>query len=410
MGADGRRPPPFSRAPGEALSASRDGAPAGPGPSILLLVTRMNIGGPAQQVLLLAKGLSPELSVTVAAGSPAGREGELADPGVPVQRAPLVRPVRPATDLRALASITRLVRGGGFRLVHTHMAKAGTIGRVAALLGTRREGRPKLVHTFHGHVLEGYFAGPEQRAFLQLERMLARRTDALVAVSPEVRDSLLDLGVGRPSQWRVIPLGLDLHGCLAVGPRDGSVGKLRSALGLPGDVPLIGVLGRLVPVKDHASLFTALATIPEAHLAVLGDGELRAPLEALARDLGIAGRTHFTGWWADVPGALGDVDVVALPSRNEGTPVALIEALAACRAVVATDVGGVRHVVQDGETGWLCPPGDAGALASRLQRVLSDPAGQARLAYEGRRRVAERFGQARMVGEHLELYRELLGA
>ena len=328
-----------------------------PRAQVLLVVTRMNIGGPANQVLLLAKGLAPEFTTLLAAGSPGEREGELTDPQVPVRRVPLVRPVRPAADLHALTSIRRLVKDSEPCLVHTHMAKAGSIGRLAALSSSRSH-RPKLVHTFHGHVLQGYFGGAQQRGFLQMERFLARHTDALVAVSPEVRDELVDLGVGKPSQYLVIPLGLDLDRFLVVGSRGGAPGQLRRALGLSAGTPLAGAVGRLVPVKDHATLFKALAATPELHLAVLGDGELRPTLEGLARDLGIAGRTHFTGWWADVPSALADLDVVVLSSRSEGTPVALIEALAAARPVVATDVGGVRHVVQDGETGWLCRPGD----------------------------------------------------
>jgi glycosyltransferase involved in cell wall biosynthesis len=142
---------------------------------------------------------------------------------------------------------------------------------------------------------------------------------------------------------------------------------------------------------------------------VLGDGELRATLETLARELGISDRTHFTSWWTDVPSALADLDVVVLSSRNEGTPVALIEALAAGRPVVATDVGGVRHVVQNGETGWLCGPGDPDALARLLRRVIAQPEPSGRLAEAGRLRVAERFGYERLLAEHRSLYEELLG-
>jgi glycosyltransferase involved in cell wall biosynthesis len=379
-----------------------------PPTDVLLVVTRMNIGGPANQVLLLAKGLAPQFTILLAAGRPGQREGELTDPEVPVRRVPLVRPVQPATDLHALTSIRRLVNDSRARLVHTHMAKAGSIGRLAVLSSSRSH-RPRLVHTFHGHVLQGYFGGAQQRGFLQLERHLARHTDALVTVSPEVRDELLDLGVGKPPQYLVIPLGLDLDRFLDVRALGGVPGQLRNALGLGAETPLAGSIGRLVPVKDHATLFQALAATPELHLAVLGDGELRPTLERLARDLCIAERTHFTGWWADVPSALADLDVVVLSSRNEGTPVALIEALAAARPVVATDVGGVRHVVQDGETGWLCGPGDPEALARLLRRAVSESQLATRLAEEGRRRVAERFGRARMVSDYLALYSQLLG-
>jgi glycosyltransferase involved in cell wall biosynthesis len=388
-------------------SVQPDPAP-GTRTAVLHLITRMNIGGPARQAILLTKGLTAEFPTILAAGRPTKAEGELTDPDVPVWHVPLVRPVRPATDLRCLVAVRRLLRESGARLVHTDLAKAGTIGRVAALSSPRRR-RPRLVHTFHGHVLQGYFAGPQQRAFLQFERVLAKRTDVLVAVSPEVRDELLDLGIGKPAQYRVVPLGLDLAPLLAVGSPGGPVGRLRSAMGIAGNVPLAGVLGRLVPVKDHATLFAAVATVPGLHLAVLGDGELRATLEALAHEIGISDRTHFTGWWRDVPSALADLDVVVLSSRNEGTPVALVEALAASRPVVATDVGGVGHVVQHGETGWLCAPGDAAGLARLLQQVIADPETSGRMAEAGRLRVTARFGYERLLADHRALYEELLG-
>jgi len=180
-------------------------------------------------------------------------------------------------------------------------------------------------------------------------------------------------------------------------------------LGIAANVPLAGTVGRLVPVKDHATLFSAVASVPGLHLAVLGDGELRATLESLASELGIADRTHFTGWWTDVPSALADLDVVVLSSRNEGTPVTLIEALAAARPVVATDVGGVRHVVQHDETGWLCGPGDVAALARLLQQSINEPEASGRMAEAGRIRVAARFGHERLLAEHRSLYEELLG-
>ena len=198
------------------------------------------------------------------------------------------------------------------------MAKAGTVGRLAALSSRAGHARPRLVHTFHGHVLEGYFGRSQRRAFLEMERFLARRTDLLIAVSPEVRDELLDLGVGQPEQYRVVPLGLELGQLLEVGAPGGPAGKLRSAIGLPAEVPLIGVLGRLVPIKDHPTLFHAMLEVPGAHLAVLGDGELRYNLESLARTLHIADRVHFLGWWLDVATALADVDWSRSPAAMRG--------------------------------------------------------------------------------------------
>ena len=370
---------------------------------ILRLVTRLNIGGPARHALLLTRELSPEFPTVLAAGRTGPREGELADPQVNVRRVPLVREVSPTADARALAGVRRLLATSRPRILHTHMAKAGTVGRLAAR-GVRT--RPLTVHTFHGHVLEGYFSKPVERAFVAAERRLARSTDRLIAVSPQIRDQLLDLGIGTASQYEVVPLGLDLAPFLAV---DGASGRLRGAIGVPSPTPLVGIVGRLVPIKDVSTILAAMARLSGAHLAVVGDGELRPALEAEAHRLGIAPRVHFTGWWDDVASAMADLDVVALTSRNEGTPVSLIEALAAARPVVGTSVGGVPFVVKEGTTGHLVSAGDPAALADSIGGLLADPSLRREMGQRGRTDVRKRFGSGRLVDDMRGLYTELLG-
>lgn len=370
-------------------------------PRVVRLITRLNIGGPARQALLLTHRLAPSYETTLAAGAPEQSEGELTDDRVSVVRLPFVRPVQPPTDLRAARAVRDLLRRVRPAIVHTHMAKAGAIGRLVA---HRLESRPRLVHTFHGHVLDGYFSRPVTKAFLAAERALARRTDVLVAVSGEIRDQLLELGIGRSEQYRVIPLGLDLTLHYA---SDEPPGAFRSSLGIAVETPLVGVVGRLVPIKDVATLFGAMRRLPDAHLAVVGDGELRFELERLAQDPDLGGRVHFTGWRPDVATVMRDLDVVALSSRNEGTPVALIEAAAAGKPAVATDVGGVRSVVEDGVTGFLAPAGDADLLGERIGQLLADPALRQRMGEAGRQR-ARRFDESRLVGDITSLYNELL--
>lgn len=365
------------------------------------LITRLNIGGPARQALSLTRELRPEFDTVLAAGVPTPEEGELTDPQVEVNRVPLTRPVAPRIDLRGLVAVRRLLADHRAELLHTHMAKAGTLGRLAAITGRRR---PVTIHTFHGHVLDGYFGARTQRAFIAAERILARRTDVLVAISPLIRDQLLELGIGRPEQYRVIPLGFDLREHLAV---SGPSGRLRERLAVPTDVPLAGIVGRLVPIKDHATTFAAMGRLPDVHLAVLGDGELRASLEALAAAEGLTDRVHFVGWWTDIPAAMADLDVIVLSSRNEGTPVSLIEAAACGRPVVTTDVGGVRSVVAHDETGLLVPAGDAEALSDAIGAVLADSARAKAMGAAGRRSV-ERFTLERLTGDIRALYRELL--
>lgn len=368
---------------------------------LVRLITRLNIGGPARQALLLTRELSPAYETTLVAGSPQPGEGEMLDAEVDVTRMPLVRPLSPVMDIRAFAAVRALLGSVRPELVHTHMAKAGAIGRLAAL---SIRPRPITVHTFHGHVLGGYFNPGLQRFFITVERALAKRTDALIAVSTEIKEQLLSLGIGEPERWHVIPLGFDLSGFLAV---EGYDGGLRRELGIDQDTPLIGVLGRLAPIKDHPTLIRALSQIEGAHLAILGDGESRSELERTVTQLRIGDRVHFVGWKRDVAAAIADLDVVALSSRNEGSPVSLIEALACARPVVATNVGGVPSVVRDGETGYLVPPGDARALADRMRALLEDRERREWMGREGRKGVAERHRKSRLVADIGALYGEL---
>jgi len=369
---------------------------------VLHVVTRMNIGGPARHLVALTRGLRDlGWETLIAHGELEPGEGELSPTGPSERLATLRRPLDPVADLRTLSALSRLIARYRPHVVHTHMAKAGALGRSAA----RRARVPAIVHTFHGHVLEGYFASPSNSAFLVAERRLARRTDALVAVSTSTRDDLLRLGIGRPGQWHVLPLALDLDPILGarIDPTDA-----RRSLGLPRDVPLIGTVGRLVPIKNHV-LFLEVARrvlerVPEALFVVAGDGELRPMLEAEAESLGE--RVRFLGWVRELPELYAALDVVTLTSLNEGAPVALIEALAAGRPVVATDVGGVAEVIEDG--GLLVPSNDGRGLADAVVTLLEDPALAARMGAAGRRAVAGRHSADRMAAATADLYRALL--
>ena len=327
------------------------------------VIARLNIGGPAQHAILLAAGLDRARFVTTLVTGVVGRgEGDFSGMaharGVdPVVIPELGRAIRPARDLTALIKLVRLFRALRPDIVHTHTAKAGTLGRLAARLARV----PVKIHTFHGHVLEGYFSRPVTRAFLEIERRLARTTDRLVTVSPRLKAQLLAMGIGRPEQVEVVPLGLDLERFRRARPASPT---LRPSLGLADDVPLLGIVGRLVPIKDHVTLFQALARLHAegraVHLTVVGDGEERARLEALASSLGLGRRIHFLGWRVDLETILKELDVVICASRNEGTPVALIEAMAAGIPVLSTDVGGVADLVTHGLTGWLVSSGRPG--------------------------------------------------
>lgn len=371
-------------------------------PVVIEAITRLNIGGPGRHVLSVAAELSDRYRLRVATGVAPPIEGELCISDVPVDRLPLVRAVDPQRDTASVVAMRRLLRRHDARLVHSHMAKAGAVARLAASSMSRR---PRTVHTFHGHVLAGYFSSRSESVFVQVERRLARRTDRLIAVSSDVRDSLLDLGIGRPAQYEVVPLGVDLD---ALAVPSAPSGRLRRDLGLGPGVQLVGVAARLAPIKDHALLFHAIARLRDVHLAVLGDGELRQTLEDLAQSLDIGSRVHFVGWRTDIGDALSDLDVAVLTSRNEGTPMSLIEAAVAGVPVVATDVGGVRDVVSDGRTGLLVPAGDTAAVASALQRLLEDPDLRGQFAAAGRAHARKRFDMTASLGALGQIYDELL--
>lgn len=378
---------------------------------IARVIARLNIGGPAQHTVLLTAGLDRErFATTLITGVVGPEEGDFLEAarsrGVhPIVIPELGRSIRPASDLAVLLTLVRLFRRLRPDIVHTHTAKAGTLGRLAA----RFAGVPVTVHTFHGHVLEGYFSPAVTRFFTGVERVLARRTDRLVTVSPRLREELLGMGIGRPAQVEVIPLGLDLERFRRARP---GVPVLRPALGLGADVPLLGIVGRLVPIKDHATLFQAMALLeprdPPAHLVVVGDGEERPRLDALAGRLGLGQRIHFLGWRSDLETILPELDMVICASKNEGTPVAIIEAMAAGVPVVSTDVGGVADLVTHGETGWLVRAGDPPALAQAIRHLLGDAALRARLAAAGRPAALERHGVDGLIRRVEALYRELI--
>jgi len=375
-------------------------------PRVLHVITRMNIGGPARSLL----ALMPELralgfDTLIAFGTPEPEEGEIVPgPDEPAFRiAALRRPIDPAADQRAITDLTRLANRYRPDIVHTHLAKGGALGRSVA----RRVKAGGVVHTFHGHVLEGYFASPANSAFVMAERRLAKRTDALVTVSNATRDDLLGLGIGRPEQWHVLPYALDLAPLLEL---DLTTDEAREGLGLPAGAPIVGIVGRLVPIKNHM-LFLEMAervsaSRPDVVFVVAGDGELRSALEDEAAPLG--DRVRFLGWATDLPALYAALDVVVLTSLNEGTPVALIEALAAARPVVATDVGGVSDVVEHGSNGFLAASGDAEGLARGVLELLEDPDRGRAMGEAGRAGVAERHSAARVAEATVELYRSIL--
>jgi glycosyltransferase involved in cell wall biosynthesis len=382
---------------------------------VLRVIARLNMGGPALHVAYLSAGLRDHgYETTLVAGYVGEGEESMAyaaeERGVAVRALPgLHREIALAQDLLATIRLARIMRIERPDILHTHTAKAGAIGRVAALL-TRRSRRPIVVHTFHGHVLRGYFGGFRSWVFRGLERLLALRTDALVAVSPEVRDDLVALGVAPAEKFAVIRLGIEL-GERVAGSAEARA-DTRRTLGVAEGRFLVGWIGRMTAVKRVDDVLQAFKLLRDrgvdACLCMVGDGPDFERALDLAGELGIMRDCLFTGYQEDIGPFFGAFDVFVLPSGNEGTPVTAIEALASGCPVVATRVGGVPDVVRDGEDGFLVEPGDVEALAAHLVRLARDPELRARAGAAGRERVVGRYGVDRLVDDIDRLYRDLL--
>jgi glycosyltransferase involved in cell wall biosynthesis len=383
---------------------------------VLRVIARMNVGGPAHHVTILSGRLDPERYDTLLVSGRTG-PGEASADDLAAERGArlysldhLGPEIRPLADLRALGALIRLIRRFDPAIVHTHTAKAGFIGRLAAVLA-RPGRRPIVVHTYHGHVLEGYFGPAKTAVYRGLETAAARISDALIGVSAHTVDDLVRLGVAPRERFRVVPLGLDLEPFLALGPIPPTDAPLRRAAGVADGELLVTISGRLVPIKRVEVALEAVALArgrgAPIRLAVVGDGELRADLQARAEALGLGDAVHFAGYVRDMPGVVAAADIALLTSDNEGTPVALIESAAGARPSIATDVGGVRNVVTP-DGGRLGPAGEPGPLADALVELAGDAALRLRLGAAARTHVAARFGSQRLLADIDALYSELL--
>jgi glycosyltransferase involved in cell wall biosynthesis len=374
---------------------------------VLRVIARLNVGGPARHVTILDKGLREAGFETLLAHgdvSPgeASLEALIAQAKIPSRRITgLGRRISPLSDLRAFAALVALVFQVRPDVVHTHTAKAGTLGRVAAFLynvtRSRRQ-RCLVVHTFHGHVLNGYFSPAASIVVRAIERLQGLVTDCVLVLSPRQRTDIGDrFHIVDPARIHVLPLGLELD--------------LLTALPapLPSSGVVFGFVGRFVPIKNIPLLIAAFADVhaqlPESRLLLVGDGDERAAVEAQVAARGLRGAVAFGGWRDDLSALYREIDVLVLTSLNEGTPVAVIEAMAAALPVVATDVGGVADVVEDGVTGVLVPSGSVAELAAAMLRLGRSREERARLGLSGREFVRARYSAQRLVADVARLYR-----
>jgi len=386
---------------------------------ILRIITRLNIGGPAQHVTFIEEGLDKgSFESKLVFGAVDNNEGDMSflarERGLYLIEIPeLSNQSGLIANLIALFKLYRVTKKEKPHIVHLHLLKARILGGLAAKLA----GVPIIIETFHGNLFREYYGFLKTSIILILEKFVGNFVaDWIIAISPSQKEELVQNGVANADKIRVINIGLELERFLNI--RDKS-GEFKNELGLRDNVLLVGIVGRLVPIKGHTYFLEAAKEVLEVikdlspirsgiRFLVVGDGELRRELEEYCKELGIGDFVIFTGWRVDLERIYTDMDVVVLSSLNEGTPVSIIEAMASEKAVVATRVGGVPDVVEDGVSGLLVSPKDPKALAQAIIRLLNDPELRAVLGREGRKRVYPKYDVRTLVKNMKDFYHDLI--
>lgn len=383
---------------------------------VLRIINRFNIGGPTYNATFLTRFIGDDFETLLIGGLP--EEGEADSLHIPheygveptileeMKRTPNFK-----SDREAYRRIKEIIREYKPDIVHTHASKAGALGRRAAFACKV----PVVVHTFHGHVFHSYFSPLKTRLFKLIESRLARRSTGIIAISELQKQELWkEHKICSPDKIKVIPLGFDL-GKFRVGLAE-KRSRTRAQYGLAEDEVAVAIVGRLAPIKNHAFFLEVVESllargIRNARFFVVGDGELRQEIEARAKAINARYGEHIvlTSWITDIASFNAGMDIICLTSNNEGTPVSLIEAQACDVPVVTTDVGGVRDIVADGETGYIVPKGDLKLFAEKLGLLIENEEIRRKLSQNGWDFVREKFHYTRLVSDMQKYYKELLG-
>lgn len=382
---------------------------------VLRIITRLNIGGPGIHTILLSSALNEKgfYKDILICGKVSESEGDMAyfakDKGLePVVIPDLGRDISFKKDIKAFFNLYSIIKKERPDIIHTHTAKAGALGRLAAIFA----GVPVKIHTFHGHVFDGYFNPFRARLFILIERFLALFTDKVITVSNIVEDDIVNkLRIAKVAKSAVIPLGFELEKFLHC---ESQKGVFRKKMGLSDDASLIGIIGRLVPIKNHRMFLDVARIILDKNrknnikFLIIGDGELKDFLEGYAKKLNLQNHVIFTGWVEDLASVYADLDIAALTSLNEGTPVSLIEAMASAKPVVATAVGGVRDLITEDKNGLLANSNDAEDFSKKLLILLDNNDIRLRFGICGREFVKEKYSKNRLINDIKNLYEECL--
>jgi glycosyltransferase involved in cell wall biosynthesis len=371
---------------------------------VMRIIARMNVGGPAVQVSGLMRGFDAsvfehELVTGYCAADEADYLEKVATEVKAIRIDGLGRSIKPIADLTALFAIIKEIRRFKPDVIHTHTAKAGVVGRIASILSGHKSIR---VHTFHGHLLNGYFGSGKTKLVILVEKVLALFTDQLLAVGSKVKNDLLAVGIGNQNKFGVMPPGLQL----AEVPSQATAQK---KLGLKDDAVYCAFIGRITKIKRPDRFLDVVVEVKSRginlHFIVAGAGELLQYCQdrALAENLPVT----FLGWREDIEVVLASADFVLLTSDNEGTPLSLIQAGMVGIPVVATNVGSTNEIVVNGETGLLTDL-SVGQLADAVAKVATDSALRAKMGAAGQKYTLARYGVARLVKDHQDLYLRLV--
>jgi glycosyltransferase involved in cell wall biosynthesis len=403
---------------------------------VLRIISRMNIGGPAIHVSLLCKKINQDkFESKLVTGSISASEGNMVhlmqgSNGMVRHIPELQREINPVRDMIAFLRIFKIMIEEKPLIVHTHTAKAGTIGRAAGGAYKLLSGKKiALVHTFHGSVLEGYFGPIKSKLFKYIERCMALMTDSVIAISLTQKDDLVNkYKIAASRKIQIINLGFDLSPFLGSNGRKQEI--FRKQWSLDEDTILIGIVGRLVPIKNHhmfldaAKLFLERYGDVDVRFLIVGDGEQRAELEKYVMDLAIGDKVLFCGWENDIPKLYANLDILAMTSTNEGTPVSIIEAMASLVPVISTDVGGIKDLLgeyQNGamgpsgfkvcRRGYLCPHHDPTAFADGIKHIIDNELGKKSSRVQSARNyVLENYSEKTLIKKVEKLYERLLAS
>lgn len=386
---------------------------------ILRIVNRFNLGGPTFNAAYLTKYLAPEFETLLIGGEKTDTEESsefiLQQLGVNYQKVEAMsREISLLNDYNAYKEIKQIIKEFKPDIVHTHASKAGLLGRLAA----KHSGVKVIIHTFHGHVFHSYFGAVKTGIIKNLERYLAKKSTAIIAISNKQKQELaVEHKIATLNKFRVVPLGFDLTRFTSITPEQRT--NFRQKYNISEEQIVITIVGRLVPIKDHKLFIDSIKqlknnTNKQIRVFIVGGGELYTELIDYTINIGLSvsentevADVNFTSWIKETEWVYAGSDIVALSSLNEGTPVSLIEAQASGKPIVSTKVGGVEDIVIDGKTAILCS-NSVNGFTSALQQIIEEYVNYKHNSQENISMVSQKFGYARLVSDVRDLYNELV--